>query len=32
MTWVEIEITSADDGQELYVVSLWFNGENSLRR
>lgn len=32
MTWVEIEITGADDGQQLYVVSLWFNGEKNPRQ
>jgi UDP-2,3-diacylglucosamine pyrophosphatase LpxH len=32
MTWVEIEIASAEEGQQLYVVSLWFNGESSPRQ
>jgi UDP-2,3-diacylglucosamine pyrophosphatase LpxH len=32
MTWVEIEIAGADDGGQLYVVSLWFNGETKPRQ
>jgi UDP-2,3-diacylglucosamine pyrophosphatase LpxH len=32
MTWVEIEITGGDNGQQLYVVSLWFNGELTPRQ
>jgi UDP-2,3-diacylglucosamine pyrophosphatase LpxH len=32
MTWVEIEIAGADDSQQLYVVSLWFNGETNPRQ
>ena len=32
MTWVEIEIASAEEGQQLYVVSLWFSGESSPRQ
>jgi len=32
MTWVEIEIAGGDDGQQIYVVSLWFNGETNPRQ
>ena len=32
MTWVEIEIAGSDDGGQLYVVSLWFNGETKPRQ
>lgn len=32
MTWVEIQITSGNDGQKLYEVSLWFYGEKTPRQ
>lgn len=32
MTWVEIEITDAEDGGQLYGVSLWYNGETEPRQ
>jgi UDP-2,3-diacylglucosamine pyrophosphatase LpxH len=32
MTWVEIETPGSDDGGQLYVVSLWFNGETKPRQ
>ncbi len=32
MTWVEIQITTGDDGQNFYEVSLWFYGEKTPRQ
>ena len=32
MTWVEIQITAGDDGQNFYEVSLWFYGEKTPRQ